>query len=125
MFDWKTKLDALDRSIQLDIENMVKTMLKGRQTATVTEFTATELIGRLVSSVRKTERANALMSLMTVEDVAEYYGVTPRRIRAKAQALRERGVNVGYQVPGTRAWLFSRDELENVKPMSEGRPRRQ
>lgn len=57
----------------------------------------------------------ALASLLTVEDVAERFGVTPRRVRALARNRHER-FGIGWQVPGTNQWLFRPEELEKLQP---------
>lgn len=59
----------------------------------------------------------ALLSLCTADQVAEQYGITPRRIRAIAQ---RRGI--GWQVPHTRQWLFTPEEAELLRPGPVGRP---
>ncbi len=58
----------------------------------------------------------ALMSLLTVEDVAERFGITPRRVRAIARNRQTRFGNLGWQVPGTNQWLFRPEELEQLRP---------
>ena len=60
----------------------------------------------------------ALLSLRTADQVAEQYGITPRRIRAIAQ---RRGI--GWQVPHTRQWLFTPEEADRLRPGRPGRPR--
>jgi len=59
--------------------------------------------------------AYALMSLLTVEEVAERFGVTPRRVRAIAKHRHER-FGIGWQVPGTNQWLFRPEEMEVLEP---------
>lgn len=59
--------------------------------------------------------AYALMSLLTVEDVAERFGISPRRVRAIAKNRHER-FGIGWQVPGTNQWLFRSEELGILKP---------
>ena len=57
----------------------------------------------------------ALMSLLTVEDIAERFGITARRIRAIARNRHER-FGIGWQVPGTNQWLFRPSELDALRP---------
>jgi len=64
----------------------------------------------------------ALMSLLTVEDVAERFGVTPRRVRAIAKNRHER-LGIGWQVPGTNQWLFRPEEIEHLEPDEKYRRR--
>lgn len=64
----------------------------------------------------------ALMSLMTVDDVAEKLGVSVRRVRAIAKIKHEQ-FGIGYQVPNTAQWLFRPSEIESLRPGKTGRPR--
>ena len=57
----------------------------------------------------------ALMSLLTVEDVAERFGISRRRVRAIAKNRHER-FGIGWQVPGTNQWLFRPEELAILEP---------
>ena len=57
----------------------------------------------------------ALLSLLTVEDVAEQFGITPRRVRAIARNRHNR-LGIGWQVPGTNQWLFRPEEVEHLAP---------
>lgn len=61
-------------------------------------------------------QAYALTSLMTVEDVAAHFGITPRRVRAIARNRQTRFADLGWQVPGTNQWLFRPEELEQLQP---------
>lgn len=65
----------------------------------------------------------ALMSLLTVDDVAEQLGVSVRRVRAIAKIKHEQ-FGVGYKVPKTNQWLFRLSEIESLRPGAVGRPRR-
>ena len=56
-----------------------------------------------------------LLSLMTVEDVADRFAITPRRVRAIARNRHQR-FGIGWQVPGTSQWLFRPEELEHLAP---------
>lgn len=64
----------------------------------------------------------ALLSLLTVEDVAREFGVTPRRVRALARNRHER-FGIGWQVPGTNQWLFRPEEIERLRPDEKYRSR--
>lgn len=69
-----------------------------------------------------------LLNLKTIQDVAETYGISERRARALA-AERHARFGIGYQVPGTRAWLFQPEEIASLAPgpqgWRKGRPRKQ
>lgn len=62
-----------------------------------------------------TGQSYALLSLLTADDLAEMFGVTPRRIRALARA-RNAQMPIGWQVPGTNQWLFRPEEVEQLRP---------
>lgn len=64
----------------------------------------------------------ALMSLLTVEDIAGTLGVSTRRVRAIAKNRHER-FGIGWQVPGTNQWLFRPEEMEQLQPDEKYRPR--
>lgn len=66
--------------------------------------------------------SHALLSLLTVEDMAEMLGVTKRRVRAIAKNRHER-FGIGWQVPGTCQWLFRPEEIEQLRPDEKYRPR--
>ena len=113
----------LDQMIQSEIDSAVETLLKGREVATVSAESARSVFGRAVQRIRAYERDSVLLDIMTVDDVAQHYGVGARRIVAKARWLRAHGQSVGWQVPGRRTWLFWRSEIGNLAPMLVGRPR--
>jgi len=57
-------------------------------------------------------RSYALMGLMTAEDVAQHFQITPRRARALIQNRHERfavGMKMG------NSWLVHRDELDDLR----------
>lgn len=66
----------------------------------------------------------ALLSLLTVEDVADQLGISARRVRALAAERHER-FGIGYRVPGTGAWLFRPEELDALRPGPAGYPKGQ
>src|SRR5574343_807517 len=70
----------------------------------------------------RTAEANVLLNLKTISDVAEHYGISERRARAIATERHER-FGVGYQVPGTKAWLFRAEEIANLAPGPQGYPK--
>lgn len=65
--------------------------------------------------------SQVLLNLLTVEDIAELFGVSPRRVQALAKTRHAR-FGIGYQVPGTRTWLFRPEEIELLRPGKTGRP---
>ncbi len=69
---------------------------------------------RQIAQVAFTEGRNqALMGLMTTEDVAQHFGVSVRRARALIHNRHERfGVGMRFGA----SWLIHRDELEGLTP---------
>lgn len=68
-------------------------------------------------------RSYALMSLLTVQDVAAHFGISERRVRALLKARNAR-FSIGYQVPGTNQWLITPEEVATLQPGPNGRPKR-
>lgn len=65
----------------------------------------------------------ALISLLTVEDVAREFGISEQRVRAIAQEKHDR-FYVGRKV-GRNMWLFRPEELEALRPAPKaGRPKK-
>lgn len=62
-------------------------------------------------------RTDAIMELMTTQDMADALGVNQQRVRALAQ---QRGI--GWLVGRDR--LFRPEDIEALRPGSPGRPRR-
>lgn len=58
-------------------------------------------------------RNDALMGIMTAEDVAMHYNITPRRARA---LIRNRHDRFGVGMKAGNVWLISRDELHDLEP---------
>lgn len=58
-------------------------------------------------------RSDALLGLMTVQDVAEHFNITPRRARALISNRHDRfGVGMRFGA----SWLIHRDELSSLEP---------
>lgn len=60
-----------------------------------------------------TGKTYALMGLMTAEDVAEHFQITPRRARALIKNRHERFA-IGMKAGNT--WLVHRDDLDSLTP---------
>jgi hypothetical protein len=75
----------------------------------------------------------ALLSLMTLDDALEGINrrmvadgrkpISKRRLQAIARAQHDR-LGTGYQVTGTKAWLFRPMEIESLMPGAVGHPRK-
>lgn len=99
----------------------IEHLFGGKETASVTR---SEIIG-VVAQVAATARAAALTELFTAEEIAGIYGVSARRVRAKAQKLREGGDKLGWRVAGRGTWLFGAADVPKFKAQARGRPRKQ
>ena len=66
--------------------------------------------------------ASALLSLQTVEDAATTLGVSPRRVRTLAAVAHDRW-SIGRQI-ARGVWLFTPDEVEQLRPGKPGRPKK-
>jgi len=58
-------------------------------------------------------RNDALMGIMTAEDVAAHYNISPRRARA---LIRNRHERFGVGMKAGNVWLINRDELHDLEP---------
>lgn len=58
-------------------------------------------------------KSDALLGLMTADDVAVHYGISSRRARAIIKNRHER-FGVGFRIAGN--WLVHRDELVSLEP---------
>ncbi len=99
-------------------------LLGGQVARTITTDRAEHVCNRLALQVEQMARSRVLLSLMSTADVAEHFGVSPRRIQARVKWLRARGHDVGWHVPGTRAWLFRPEELPILEPDARYRRKR-
>ena len=116
MTNYQSRLDAVDRSVET-LTNQAAEDVSRQRSPTAQR----RIIENLVHQVRNLERDNVLITLMTVSDVAEHFGVSERRIRAKAKWLAERGHNAGMKVGN--AWIFDPRELPNLEPLPAHRPK--
>jgi hypothetical protein len=58
-------------------------------------------------------RDEALLGIMTAEDLADHFDITPRRARALIQNRHER---FGVGMKAGNCWLIHRDELPSLQP---------
>lgn len=99
-------------------------LLGGQVARTITADRVEHAMSQLAQRVAQQANDGVLLSLLTTEDVAEKFEITPRRVRAIVKRLNERGQRVGWLVPGTRQWLFKPEELSLLEPGKPGRPRK-
>ncbi|HHW13514.1 MAG TPA: hypothetical protein GXX28_01100 [Firmicutes bacterium] len=90
-------------------------------TGTVTAHRLEKVLRDVAEVAFREGESYALLSLLTVDDVARELGVTPARVRALAKARHDR-FGIGWQVPGSRTWLFRPEEIELLRPGRPGRP---
>lgn len=76
-----------------------------------------DLLGRAYESAFFAGKHHALSGLMSAEEVATHFEVTPRRGRELIRVRHDR-YGVGRQVGSgeKRRWIIHRDELEDLKP---------
>lgn len=116
-------MTSIQQQLESEAQKWASALLHGQVARTVSLEITERIMGDLAKSVAAIVEHNVLMSLMTSDDVAEMFGVTARRIRARAKWLNEQGRPVGWQVPGTNQWLFRPAEIEMLRPGPPGRPR--
>jgi hypothetical protein len=104
------------------IDQMIATFLPNGA-GTINETRFRHALEQVALTAFSAGESYALLSLMTVEDMAHELGVSPRRVRAIAKVRHERFA-VGYQVSGTSQWLFRPAEIESLRPWADGRPRK-
>jgi len=102
------------------IDAMIETLLPNGA-GTITASRLREAMLQVAQTAATVSEDNALMSLMTADDVAIQFGVSVRRIRAIAK-VKNSQFGVGWQVPGTSQWLFRPSEIETLRPGKPGRP---
>jgi len=108
--DKQTHLEIIDQEIRDAMETMFPHGA-GRTTHTRVQH-ALNHIAQIAFTQGQTY---ALTSLLTIEDLAERFNITPRRARAIAKNRHER-FGIGWQVPGTNQWLFRPEELSILEP---------
>ncbi len=89
---------------------------------TITETKLRHVLDNVAQTAFSAGESYALTSLLTVNDVAELFGVDVSRIRAIAKQ-KHKQFGIGYQIPNTNQWLFRPSEIESLRPGSVGRPR--
>lgn len=91
---------------------------------TVTETRLRHILTIVAERAFQQGESYALLSLLTVQDVAEMLGVSVRRVQALARTRHDR-FGIGMQVG--KSWLFRPEEVEHLRPgpRSGGRPRKQ
>jgi hypothetical protein len=90
---------------------------------TITETKLRHVLDNVAQTAFSVGQDYALSSLLTVNDVAELFGVNVSRVRAIAKQKHEQ-FGIGYQIPNTNQWLFRPSEIESLRPGSVGRPRK-
>ena len=98
--------------------------LVNREIAMISRERAETVIRQAVQQAAQAATEQALMGLLTSGDVARELQVSVRRVQAHARTLNQRGFAVGWNVPGTRVWLFRPEEVETLRGGPVGRPRK-
>jgi hypothetical protein len=115
--DEKTHRQIVDQQIERAIETMFPNG-EGRVGRTLVERELHNVAQRAWTE----GQAYVLLNLKMIEDVAETYHISTRRARALA-AERHARFGIGWQVPGTKAWLFRPEEMASLAPGPEGYPK--
>lgn len=76
----------------------------------------------VAAAARADGREQALLSLRTIDDAAQTWGVSRQRAHIYVSALHER-FGVGMRV-GARSWLLTQGEIDAHPPARPGRPRK-
>jgi len=101
------------------INNLVESLLPNGA-GTMTETRLRTALSQVAQVAFSAGESYALMSLLTVDDVAEQFGVSVRRVRAIAKIKHEQ-FGIGFQVANTAQWLFRPSEIESLRPGVAGR----
>lgn len=109
--------------VEQQIDSAVSAAMPYGGGATITEHRLRHHLNQVAKTAFQEGQSYALLSLLTVDDVAEQLNISPRRVRAIAKIAHERWA-IGYQVPGTNTWLFRPEELDSLRPGPPGRPRK-
>lgn len=97
------------------IDSLIESLLP-HGTGTITEHRLRLALEQIATAAYAEGENQSLMSLLTIERVAEQIGVSARRMRAIAADRHER-FGVGWKVPGARGtWLFRPEEIETLRP---------
>lgn len=109
--------------VERQIADSVDSVMPHGGGTTISEERLRAILKRIAQVAFGQGEIYALLSLMTAQDVADVLGISPRRVRARARVLHERFA-IGWQVPGTNAWLFRPEEIESLRPGPSGRPKK-
>lgn len=74
-------------------------------------------LGKIAQRAFNEGRSYALLSLLTINDVAEYYSITPARIRVIADEMHRR-FTIGAKIGGR--WIFTPEDLPMLEPGERG-----
>lgn len=78
------------------------------------------ILAPLVAHIASNTRAYELLGIKTAPEMAEVWGVTPRRAQAFIAA---RNARFGEGRMIGKTWCLSADEAERIRPAPSGRPK--
>ena len=104
-----------DEATTRRISDAIEELLPDGVGAFITPQRLQSVMEQLAHYVQHYTANNVLMSLLTVNDVADMLGVSVRRAKALARDRHDR-FGVGWRVPGTGQWLFRPEEIESLRP---------
>lgn len=116
--DEKSARSIVEQKINQYVESLLP-----NGAGTITETKLRHVLDNIYQTAFSIGQDYALSSLLTVNDVAELFGVNVSRVRVIAKQKHEQ-FGIGYQIPNTNQWLFRPSEIESLRPGSVGRPRK-
>lgn len=107
--------------VESQIQKTIETHLPSGA-GTMTEAKLRQALEAVAKTAWREAESQVLTSLLTVEDLAEKFGISERRMRIIA-VDRHRRFGVGWKTPGRwGAWLFLPSEIEILRPGPPGNP---
>ena len=117
MLDHTSQLDGIiDRYVQ----NAADDIMSGHELTTISRHRAESVMQRLAHQIRASTIEASRMGLLTVEEVAERYGVAGATVRKWCQDGKLSAEKFGVENRAT--WLIAEESLAGFEPPSGGRP---
>lgn len=112
---------SYEEMIDREIADTVSRLLPNGS-GVVTEHRLQHALEQLAQRVASHTRSYELLNLKASAEIAEVWGVSVRRVRSHVASLHERW---GVGMKAGNEWLLSADEIEQHKPGTPGRPRKE
>lgn len=108
--------------IDQEIQSALDALLQNKPGGTVTRQRLQTVLERTAQRVANYSRNDILLNLKTSADVAEFYQCSKQAINNRANRLKSRFGNFGWQI-GPGMWVFTPEEVERLRPGPSGRPK--